>query len=846
MAKDRCIDRLEQTLKRSSISSAKAEDIIQSIKDAQKEVRLDNLDNELSEQVAKKILKEQQITKKIKERNALENEIKIRSTVEYVLREFPNNPAEGLTAVLVGSNLQRVGSRASVALAQLSEYRMLVSGFQEKLRQNNLVELFAEANEDIDRRTARTIWEIGSDKPITEKNESIVNMARIMSEFSESVRKKLNNLGANIDRLPGWIVRQTHDPMQIRNAADVLKLKDNKNVAEFNGSIERNFNAWKEYIMPKLDERTFDGFDTKDEFFLFTYNSLVRNGHVLAEGSSGVFGSKDLTTKLAAKRVLHFKTSDDWFDYNSKFGSGNLRESFFYGLNSAGRNIGMITTLGTKPKENFQLIKSSIAKQLTKEKKLKYVDDISNNNSTYDYQFAEIDGSVNMIGHSGGAKWSAITRSILSMAKLGGAVVSAMADIHLYAKELSYQGRTYLGGVAEAMGNLAKIKNTARKQEIAEQLGFMADNLIYDLAARYSVGDNLSRNFTKLQRTFFKLNLLNWWTNSLKEGAMLGMSNYVAKQRGIEFGKLETGFKRLITHFGIDEKLWNTIRKLDVEKADDGKEFFSVRNIDNLSKKQILDLMNLKTASQRQIDLYRDTLKSKVSGMFLDRSGYAVIEPDARTRAFMKRGLTAGTVPGEAWRFFFQFKAFPLAVLQKAFGREMSFIRDGQNAKGLFGMANLVVGAGIFGYIAMTAKDLLKGKSPKDPAKLDTFYAAMLQGGGLGIYGDFLFSKTRSGSEIMATAAGPFVTEAFNALQAIKYGIRGEKDPALKQAYKSVVGNIPFLNLFYAKTAFDYAIGYQIMETLSPGYLREMERKMKKDSGQEFLFTKPSVLFKGF
>jgi hypothetical protein len=25
-----------------------------------------------------------------------------------------------------------------------------------------------------------------------------------------------------------------------------------------------------------------------------------------------------------------------------------------------------------------------------------------------------------------------------------------------------------------------------------------------------------------------------------------------------------------------------------------------------------------------------------------------------------------------------------------------------------------------------------------------------------------------------------------------------------------------------------------------------MERKMKKDSGQEFLFTKPSVLFKGF
>ena len=846
MAKDKCIDRLEKTLKQSSISSAKAEDIIQSIKDAQKEVRLDNLDNELSEQVAKKILKEQQIAKKIKQRNALEDEIKIRNTVEYVLREFPNNPAEGLTAILVGSNLQRVGSRASVALAQLSEYRMLVSAFQEKLRQNNLVEFFATATEDIDRRVSRTIWQIGEGKKVTETVKEIIDLAKIMSDFSESVRKKLNNLGANIDKLPGWIVRQTHDPMQIRNAADVLKLKDNKNVADYTGGVDRNFNAWKEYLKPKLAERTFDGVDNKDEFLAFVWNSLVKNNHVLTEGSSGVFGSKDVTAKLAAKRVLHFNTSDDWFDYNSKFGSGNLRESFFFGLNNAGRNIGMITTLGTKPKQNFQLIKSSIAKQLTKQNKLKYIDEIGKNERTYDSQFAEIDGSVNTIGNFSAAKWSAISRSILSMAKLGGAVVSAMADIHLYAKELSYQGRTYLGGVAEAMGNLAKIKNTAKKREIAEQLGFMADNLIYDLAARYSVGDNLSRNFTKIQRTFFKLNLLNWWTNTLKEGAMLGMSNFVAKQRGIEFAKLEPQFKRLISHFGIDEKLWNTIRKLDVEKADDGKEFFSVRNIDNLSKEQILDLMNMKKATQRQIDLYRDTLKAKVSGMFLDRSSYAVIEPDARTRAFMKQGLTAGTAMGEAIRFFFQFKAFPLAILQKAFGREMSFIKEGQYAKGVFGMANLVVGAGIFGYISMTAKDLLRGKSPKDPAKLDTFYAAMLQGGGLGIYGDFLFSKTRTGAEIMATAAGPFATEAFNALQAIKYGIRGEKDPALRQAYKSVVGNTPFLNLFYLKTAFDYAIGYQIMETLSPGYLREMERKMKKDSGQEFLFTKPSVLFKGF
>jgi len=154
--------------------------------------------------------------------------------------------------------------------------------------------------------------------------------------------------------------------------------------------------------------------------------------------------------------------------------------------------------------------------------------------------------------------------------------------------------------------------------------------------------------------------------------------------------------------------------------------------------------------------------------------------------------------------------------------------------------------SGIFGYIAMTAKDLLKGKSPKDPTKQKTIYAAMLQGGGLGIYGDFLFQQSVSGLDLLATAAGPGLTEFAKAANAIRFGVQGEGGKAAKAAYKSVIGNIPFLNLFYVKTAFDYLIGYEIMETLSPGYLRRMERKMRRETGQEFLLTKPSTLFKGF
>ena len=121
-------------------------------------------------------------------------------------------------------------------------------------------------DEDIDRRTARTIWQLGEGVEVTEKNRDIVKLANIMSDYSEVVRKKLNNLGANIGKLSGWIVRQTHDPFQIRNAAKVLKELSGKESDDLDGTLDRNLKAWKEYITPKLKDETFSGFDNKDEF----------------------------------------------------------------------------------------------------------------------------------------------------------------------------------------------------------------------------------------------------------------------------------------------------------------------------------------------------------------------------------------------------------------------------------------------------------------------------------------------------------------------------------------------------------------------------------------------------
>ena len=867
----KCLARVEALLSKSSIRSVRKDEIINQIKIAQAEQKISSIDEINVDKISQEVSEQIKLQKKINKRNAIENEIKGRKYVEYIFDNFNDDPAEGLVSILVGTNRRVAGARASVATQQQASVNQLIAGFMQKIKNQKSFRLFDKADKETQRRVVRTMYELNQKKtgmedqlgmrpPVTETNPDIIRLAETMESYSEMIRVKLNDRGANIGKLWGYIVRQSHDPYLVRDAAKVL----GKNLEDMDDGIDpniktkkdinynRNYKAWRDFVMEKLDqERTFAGVEDQEEFMQFVYNSLVRNQYLKSDGADFTYGSRSTArgtdvakaAGLSAKRVLHFKTADDWFDYNDVFGVGNLKESFFSGLQTAGRNIGIMDTLGTKPQQNFNKIRTAVGNRLNKlGRKSDLTPDMFNK------YLRVVDGSIYTVENFGVAKYSAITRAIAAIAKLGGAVISAAADIGLYGSEMRHQGRTYLSGMGEALGSLGKIKNTQQKKDIAEGLGFIADNTIYDVAGRYQVGDNLSKGFTKTQRFFFKVNLLSWWTNTLKEGAMLGMANYIAKQKNLKFNNLNKQLQSLFDVYNIDSNKWNIIRKTAMEKADDGKEFINIGLLDQISDADVKKITGLDNLSKRELLIEKDKFKASVSGMLLDRSIYAVIEPDARVRGFLTQGYLAGTGMGEAIRFFGQFKAFPLSIVMKVLGREVDYFKGPNKdiSRGIVGLSAIIVTSGLLGYLSMTIKDLLKGRSPRDPTKLKSVMAAFLQGGGLGIYGDVLFNETRSGGDIIGSIAGPVPLTAFDLVQAIKYGIRGEGGKAGRTAYRAVSSSIPFLNLFYLKTAFDYLIGYQIMETLSPGTLRRLERRMKRDYNQDFLLTKPSSTFKGF
>ena len=881
MAKNTCLTRVENLLKGSSIKSVKRDEIINLIQQSMAEKKLSGMDEVNIDKISKDVTEQIKAQKKQDKINAVNDEILVRKKVEEQLENFKDDPENGLISLLVGTNELTTGARQSVGVAQNAAQGQLIAGFNAELKNAGVDKIFADADMATQERIAIAMEEFAQQKtdiekrtglkpPVTEKNPQIRKLAEIMESYSELVRQKLNARGANIEKMWGYVVKQSYDQFNVRAAANRLNKKLEEitvpeNLQGKDINYNKNFTAWKNFILQYLDgDRTFANTDDIDNFLLNAYNSIVGNKIQIAEGAGNIFGTKNVAKGANFKRVLHYKSAKDWFAVNEKFGTGSLKETYFSGLMTAGRNMGMIDSLGTKPKQNFEKIRYAIQQRLISDQRLAAAQSISSY-TPFDKYMKVVDGTIHTIEGGtigfGAAKWSAITRAVGNTAKLGGAVISAAADLGIYGSEMKFQGRSFLGGMYEGFTGLARRKNTQDKKDLVEGMGFLADGVVYDVSGRHTVGDNLTKGWTKIQRTFFKYNLLSWWTNTLKENSMLGMANYYAKQKNLSFDKLNKPLQEFFSLYNIDSVKWDVIRKTKngMVKADDGTEFINVANLDQISDADIKRITGIENLSKTELQIEKDKFKYSVSGILLDRSIYAVIEPDARVKGIMTQGLLAGTGMGEAIRFLGQFKAFPMSIMNKVLGREMAYIRKGNRlgglstdagraeiGRGIRGMSALIITSGFMGYIAMTMKDLLKGKEPRDPTSTKTIMAAFLQGGGLGIYGDVLFKEQRDAGSVIAGLIGPAPLTAIDLGLAFKYALGLEGGKAGKAAYRAISQNIPFLNLFYAKIVFDYMIGFQLMETVNPGVLKRVEKRMKKDYNQEYLFTKPSTSNKGF
>ena len=665
-------------------------------------------------------------------------------------------------------------------------------------------------------------------------------IAEIIKKHQKNLLDRKNRAGANIGELENYVVRQMHDPL--------LMMKDFK-------KIDASRQEWVAFVKPLLNkEKTFDAKPegvSEDDYLGDIFTNLVTGNHTKTSDLNSIDGSqyfvdgfpgpKNLAKSMSQSRVLHFENGAASYKYSKQYARMTLSEGVLSGFTHDAQSIALLETFGTNPKSMFD----KIIKDLKDTKDINILRKL--NERSLRNQFAELDGTTRQKGISKNflgmdvsfAGISAGWRMIQNMSKLGFATISSFSDISTKAAFINANTeRGVFSSYARAFIDVLEGFQGKKRKELGYLLGVGVDNMLNDVHARFGANDSGPGKMAKAHQFFFKLNGMQWWNNSQKTGLARMLSADLAVYSKLSFDKVPPETQRLLKLYDIDENDWKVFSQL-VEKAEDGRNYVFASKVDELSNDVIDSVIRNKEGTLDITDKlrqdFRDKFRTKINMYYADSADAAIPTPGARERAIMNQGLPRGTVLGEAIRMIMQLKGFPITYITKGLSRQKAHA-------GYYGVAKMMVGSTVMGYLSICLKDILKGKEPRSVFLGDGEFntnllkMAFLQGGGAGIYGDFIFNEyNRYGRSFQETLLGPTAGAVDDIFKI--FGKFASGDVPTQKILKLALENTPFINLFYTKLALDYLFLHDLQELAKPGFLRKMERRINKDFEQDFLVS---------
>lgn len=640
-------------------------------------------------------------------------------------------------------------------------------------------------------------------------NDAAQTIAKIFHDAQEKARGRLNREGAWISDYAGYITRTTHDADKIRRAG---------------------FNEWRAAIEPALDARTFDGVEDRGKFLNGVYNALITGVHLSDEGGVGFkdpafTGPRNLARQASAERVLHFADADGWLGYQHRFGNGTLVDQMMAGFDRSARQEALLQRWGTNPRAELDA-DVQFLREKYRDVSPDAVNALTGSTARINNEFGLLDGSLNRPANRLLAQISSDIRTVESMSKLGLVVFTHLSAAVTKAAELRYQGVGFFERYANFFDSVFQGRGRGEQGELADLLLAGTEGMHGRLLARFSPDDTVPGTLSKLANRFFDATGLTWMLDAQKAGAERIMSRHLGGLIDRPFDELPPEVQRGLTQYDINPAHWDVLRGAPDHFTSDGRVFLTP------------------DAATRALGetAESDRLALKLHAYFADVANRSIITPGIADRAFFQQGTLSGTPMGEALRFVSQFKLWGSAAIRQGLGRE---IYGGQGTAGaISGVVQMAIGAATFGYLTMYLKDTTKFLNPRPPNSPLTWEAALIQGGGFGILGDYLFGEySRFGGGIGESVLGPVLgqglTELMNVWNAAKDGRPADIPPELARI---AVNNTPFVNLFYTRWALNYLFLHSLQETMNPGYLHRAEQQLRKRTGQTHWLSPESHL----
>ncbi|GBQ07860.1 hypothetical protein [Saccharibacter floricola] len=732
-----------------------------------------------------------------------------------------------LEGLLAGREDGSRGAALSIAANAHGQEQQVLGPLMHDLKQAELLKPLLARDEQFDSDVGRELWRLDTPEEIhATGNKQAEKAARILADYQETVRLMQNKQGAWIGKTDHYVTRQSHDMWKIRG----------------NGT-EADYHAWRDHIAPLLDDRTFDAMDarqSREEFLHQTWLSLASGDHDNANGKdwlSGFKGPGNMAKRVSHNRVLLFKDADRWLSYNKAYGQGHVIDSVIKGLQKGARNAAVMSDLGTNPEAMFSSLIDE-AKGATRARgdfKMHDKLDRLQKGAMMDI----VTGKARLPANKTIEQVGAYAKTWNQFTKLGGVMISSLPDLAVNASVLRHNGvpllESYWNSLKAICPSLGS-QDAAERKEIAQLLGVGIQGHLGAVMNRFATDDAPLGRASDLINTFYRLNGLEYWTDSLSEGMGTMLSHNLGRDADQAFSALHPNLQRSLRRFGIEEPEWHVLRHATKETG--GNAYLLPTEVAKLSDDAIAPLIK----PGQSADDVRQSLTNKLYTYITDQTREGMTEPDVRTQATF-RGISnrldeVNPILGQAARLMLQFKSFPLTHIRRAYAREVQ--RFGTDWPGI---VHMIAGTTLLGYVAMNTKALLAGKEPHDPSDVRTWMAALQQGGGAGIYGDFLFGQqSRMGNSFLETAAGPTIsdmTKLAGVVTSTRDELTDSPDAPKARSYlanlvRVASGQIPGGNLPFINMALKYGVIYRLQDMINPGYTQRYEKLMQRNQGQEF------------
>lgn len=626
----------------------------------------------------------------------------------------------------------------------------------------------------------------------TTKTADAGKFAKAWGAVADKARIRFNRAGGNIRKKKNWKLPQHHDPLMVEKAGfekwfgdivDLIEPLTNKqgkllNTLETKAVLEDSFNAIRTGGASRIDP--------------------------------GVRGGTKLGNTRQESRVFEFKDADSWLKYQDTYGSKDIFIMTQDWLRGISDDTALMEIMGPNPNSAFKFLQDVQAKEGIGARQRQFQEAVFREQTGI--------GSIENIGRV--ASVLGATRNILGAAKLGAAWISAWSDL-FFIKTSSKFNDLPSSKVFKRMAKNFVGSEEGRKDAI--RMG-----LIANAALSRSIGANrytevFAKGITaKFMDFVMRASFLAPWTEAARTAFGMEFTSHFASQIAKNFDELSEPMRNALKRAGLDSDEWNIIRKAKLTDID-GVEFLASEAIQGLNIPQP----------------QRDNLLGKYMGMILQESDIAVPTPDARVRAITSLGTQKGTLIGELTRTGIMFKSFPVTLVTTHMYRGML---QADKLDRLSYLGAMFVGTTAIGALALQAKDIAKGKNPRDMSDPKFLAAAAAQGGGLGILGDFFFSdQNRFGGSVVSSLTGPAVGLVEDAAKLtignIQQAVKGEDTNAAGESIKFITNYLPGGSLWYIRLAVERAIFDQLALAVDPKMARKFKKKIRrqrKDYGSDF------------